>query len=29
MEDMAEDLKEGGAPREAVPGETGEAAPLE
>ncbi len=29
MEDMAEDLKDGGAPRQAVPGETGEAAPLE
>ncbi|MGZ6141888.1 MAG: hemerythrin domain-containing protein [Myxococcales bacterium] len=29
MEDMAEDLKQSGAPREAVPGETGEAAPLE
>ena len=28
MEDMADDLKAGGAPREAVPGETGEAAPL-
>jgi len=29
MEDMAEELKEGGAPRAAVPAETGEAAPLE
>ena len=29
MEDMAEDLKAGGAPREAVPAETGSAAPLE
>jgi len=29
MEDLAEELKEGGAPRAAVPAETGEAAPLE
>ena len=29
MDDMAEELKEGGAPRAAVPAETGEAAPLE
>jgi hemerythrin superfamily protein len=29
MEDMAEDLKAAGAPREAVPAETGSAAPLE
>ena len=29
MEDMAEELKAGGAPREAVPAETGSAAPLE
>ena len=29
MEDLAEELKEGGAPRMAVPAETGEAAPLE
>jgi len=29
MEDMAEELKASGAPREAVPAETGEAAPLE
>ncbi|TMA40568.1 MAG: hemerythrin domain-containing protein, partial [Deltaproteobacteria bacterium] len=29
MEDMAEDLKAAGAPRESVPAETGSAAPLE
>jgi hemerythrin superfamily protein len=29
MEDMAEDLKASGAPRESVPAETGKAAPLE
>jgi len=29
MEDMAEDLKAEGAPRESVPAETGPAAPLE
>ena len=29
MEDMAEDLKSAGAPRESVPAETGSAAPLE
>lgn len=29
MEDMAEDLKAGGAPRESIPAETGSAAPLE
>jgi hypothetical protein len=29
MDDMAEDLKAAGAPREAVPAETGAAAPLE
>jgi hemerythrin superfamily protein len=28
MEDMAEELKAGGSPREAVPAETGEAAPI-
>jgi hypothetical protein len=29
MEDMAEDLKAAGAPRESVPAETGSAAPLD
>jgi len=29
MEEMMNDLKAGGAPREAVPAETGSAAPLE
>jgi hemerythrin superfamily protein len=29
MEDMADELKAGGAPREQVPAETGSAAPLE
>jgi hypothetical protein len=29
MEDMAEELKASGAPRESVPAETGSAAPLE
>jgi hypothetical protein len=29
MEDLAEELKASGSPRESVPAETGEAAPLE